>query len=334
MYNASGLQYYRHPDWLGSSRFSSTPTRTMYNDLAFAPFGEQYAQAGSTGVTDTSFAGNNENTVANLYDAQFREYGIQGRWPSPDPAGVAAVDPSNPQSWNRYAYALNNPLALVDPSGLDCIYTHNDGSVTIVRGDCISDTDNGQFVDRTVDSFVVNADGSLDLGFTTAAGAGVFDIPNFALAYDAFAALQSLQQQNYFNNMQKFFGTQTSAQYMAAIHNDLSNIPTVCGAGASITTGNAIFGIDTRDGLYGGVIGQTGGKNVGGGFTYTASKNGLSPNAFVLVPLPQLDYAGGFSVELTPSGNVSAIGVYMGKEGKYDAEVHVDVAGAYSCGGR
>ncbi len=36
----------------------------------------------------------------------------------PDPAGLAAVDPANPQSWNRYAYVLNNPLALIDPLGL------------------------------------------------------------------------------------------------------------------------------------------------------------------------------------------------------------------------
>ena len=27
-----------------------------------------------------------------------------GRWLTPDPAGMAAVDPTNPQSWNRYAY--------------------------------------------------------------------------------------------------------------------------------------------------------------------------------------------------------------------------------------
>lgn len=101
----------------------------MYNDLAFAPFGETYSASGSTGVTDISFAGNNEDTTTNLYDAQFREYSIQGRWPSPDPAGLAAANPANPQSWNRYAYALNNPLLFVDPSGLDACYkpdTHGD----------------------------------------------------------------------------------------------------------------------------------------------------------------------------------------------------------------
>src|SRR5215469_10529291 len=118
VYNASGLQYYRHADWLGSSRFSSTPTRTMFNDLAYAPFGEQYAQSGSTGVTSTSFAGMNEDTTTNAYDAMFREYGIQGRWSSPDPAGIAAANPANPQSWNRYAYVVNNPLAFIDPLGL------------------------------------------------------------------------------------------------------------------------------------------------------------------------------------------------------------------------
>ena len=119
VYTSGGLFYYRHPDWLGSSRFSSSPGRTMHTDLAFAPYGEQYAVSGSIGVAGASFAGNDENTTTNLYDAQFREYGIQGRWPSPDPAGIAAANPANPQSWNRYAYVLNNPVLFFDPLGLD-----------------------------------------------------------------------------------------------------------------------------------------------------------------------------------------------------------------------
>ncbi len=118
VYNSSGLAYYRHRDWLGSSRFASTPTRTMYSDVAYAPFGETYVPAGTA---DPSFTGQNQDTVGNLYDFMFREYATQGRWPSPDPAGLAAVDPSNPQSWNRYAYVLNDPLALADPLGLYCV---------------------------------------------------------------------------------------------------------------------------------------------------------------------------------------------------------------------
>ncbi|HET7206728.1 MAG TPA: RHS repeat-associated core domain-containing protein [Terriglobales bacterium] len=115
VYASSGLSYYRHPDWLGSSRLASTPSRGVYFDGAYAPFGEPYSQ---TGTTDLSFTGQNQDTVTGLYDFMFREYHpTQGRWISPDPAGLAAVDPSNPQSLNRYAYALNNPLKYIDRDG-------------------------------------------------------------------------------------------------------------------------------------------------------------------------------------------------------------------------
>jgi RHS repeat-associated protein len=42
--------------------------------------------------------------------------GAQGRFTSPDPP-VMSLDISNPQSWNKYAYAFNRPLALDDPDG-------------------------------------------------------------------------------------------------------------------------------------------------------------------------------------------------------------------------
>jgi RHS repeat-associated protein len=115
VYNSSGLAYYRHSDWIGSSRFASTPTRTKYYDGAYGPFGEAYAQSGTT---DLSFTGMNQDTASNVYDFPAREYGIQGRWPSPDPAGLLAADPADPTSWDRYAYVRNNPLSLVDPFGL------------------------------------------------------------------------------------------------------------------------------------------------------------------------------------------------------------------------
>jgi len=39
------------------------------------------------------------------------------RWLSPDPLGGDVFDP---QSLNRYAYTLNNPMRFIDPLGLDC----------------------------------------------------------------------------------------------------------------------------------------------------------------------------------------------------------------------
>lgn len=109
--------YYRHSDWLGSSRLDSTIARTMYSDVAYAPFGDSYAQAGTA---DPSFTGMNQDTTSGIYDFPAREYsGVVGRWPSPDPAGIGSVNPGDPQTWNRYAYVRNNPLTMVDPTGLD-----------------------------------------------------------------------------------------------------------------------------------------------------------------------------------------------------------------------
>jgi RHS repeat-associated protein len=65
-------------------------------------------------MSDTS---HRQDTAGGLYDFPLREYGIQGRWPSPDPAGVSATCTKNPQTQNRYAYVTNNPLSYVDPLG-------------------------------------------------------------------------------------------------------------------------------------------------------------------------------------------------------------------------
>jgi RHS repeat-associated protein len=40
-----------------------------------------------------------------------------GRFMTPDPL-LNSGHPDNPQSWNRYTYALNNPLTITDPTGL------------------------------------------------------------------------------------------------------------------------------------------------------------------------------------------------------------------------
>jgi hypothetical protein len=35
----------------------------------------------------------------------------------PDPAGLAAADITNPQTWNRYAYVMNDPIGVCRPAG-------------------------------------------------------------------------------------------------------------------------------------------------------------------------------------------------------------------------
>jgi RHS repeat-associated protein len=118
MYTPSSLSYI-HADWLGSGRLvTDSATRTMISDSAYAPFGEQYAGVGSSLY---NFTGMQQWTVPGIDDFLFRRYSpVQGRWISPDPAGSAAVDITNPQTWNRYAYVGDNPLSSIDPLGLEC----------------------------------------------------------------------------------------------------------------------------------------------------------------------------------------------------------------------
>ncbi len=114
----NGSGYFWHKDWLGSVRLSSSVlNRTYYFDRAFAPTGEMYKNFGNT--TGLNFTGNTQDSFAGLlFDTPNRElHPGEGRWLSPDPAGLAAVDPSSPQSWNRYAYVMNDPLSNIDPLG-------------------------------------------------------------------------------------------------------------------------------------------------------------------------------------------------------------------------
>jgi RHS repeat-associated protein len=83
------------------------------------PYGDNFTETLST-LDFTGFAGgfwDSENNNGEHFGA--REYeNTHGSWLSPDPAGMAAVDISNPQSWNRYAYVLDNPVSYADPTGL------------------------------------------------------------------------------------------------------------------------------------------------------------------------------------------------------------------------
>ena len=82
----------------------------------------------------------------NTPNREMNEY--QGRWLTPDPAGLAAVDLTNPQSWNMYAYVNNNPVSASDPSGLGCggkdsrwngaCHGDNSGGLGVIN--CLGDT--------------------------------------------------------------------------------------------------------------------------------------------------------------------------------------------------
>jgi RHS repeat-associated protein len=127
------LSYLRHTDWLGSSRLATTWNHGVYSKESYAPFGETYnEQANTSGGPDRSFTGQDQDVVTGsqgtgIYEFMFRKYDpAAGRWLSPDPMGWGSASLENPQSLNRYAYAMNSPLSNVDPDGKECVW--DDGS--------------------------------------------------------------------------------------------------------------------------------------------------------------------------------------------------------------
>lgn len=122
---SNSTTYFVHPDHLGSTRLLTALDQSVVQNLDYLPFGE--LNSSDSGTTTHLFTGDERDAETashsggedGLDHTWFRQYSSSlGRWMHPDPAGLAAVDPSNPQSWNRYAYVINNPLAFIDPFGL------------------------------------------------------------------------------------------------------------------------------------------------------------------------------------------------------------------------
>jgi RHS repeat-associated protein len=110
-------------DMLGSTRLVANELGDVKERHDYLPFGEELfvgrTQQGY-GVMDIrqKFTGYERDAESGLDFAQARYYAsTQGRFTSVDPL-MASANPGNPKTWNRYVYVLNNPLRLVDPTGM------------------------------------------------------------------------------------------------------------------------------------------------------------------------------------------------------------------------
>jgi RHS repeat-associated protein len=107
-----------HPDHLGSTIGLTDQETTKVWDRTYLPYGGTFTGTGTTENTHQYTAKELEAaTGLYYYGARYHNPSI-GRFMSPDPAGA---DPTDPQSWNRYAYVLNNPIKYIDPDGsMEC----------------------------------------------------------------------------------------------------------------------------------------------------------------------------------------------------------------------
>ena len=118
-----GAVFYYHADHLGSlNAATSNGTNGPQETVAYNPFGEVRLDTGNvnldykfTGKEYDPEAGGGAGATDGLYYYGARYYDpVVGRFISPD---SIVPNPGNPQSLNRYAYCLNNPINVIDPTG-------------------------------------------------------------------------------------------------------------------------------------------------------------------------------------------------------------------------
>jgi len=107
-----------HPDELGSATTATDCTGSNVQERLYYPFGEFLSGAGSLGMHQMFAQLPDYDPETDQYNTPNRHYTPMGRWLTPDPSGVKAARLDDPQTWNMYAYARNNPTTVTDPSGL------------------------------------------------------------------------------------------------------------------------------------------------------------------------------------------------------------------------
>jgi RHS repeat-associated protein len=108
-------------DAIGSVRMITDSTGQVVARYDYRPFGDPCGSlCGTPSAPDKrQFAGKERDQEIGLDYVGARYYASQiGRFTTVDP-GHAGFDVVNPQSWNGYSYALNNPLRFVDPLGTE-----------------------------------------------------------------------------------------------------------------------------------------------------------------------------------------------------------------------
>ena len=117
---AQTVEYY-HLDALGSVRAISNQAGSVIQRYDYLPFGEE---ANPTVTANTrKFTGKERDTETGLDYVGARYYSSRtARFTTVDPVYTWRENLADPQRWNRYAYARNNPLRYTDPDGREITY--------------------------------------------------------------------------------------------------------------------------------------------------------------------------------------------------------------------
>jgi RHS repeat-associated protein len=158
-----------HPDHLGSTIGLTDQETTKVWDRMYLPYGGTFTGTGTTENTHQYTAKELEAaTGLYYYGARYHNPNI-GRFMSPDPAGA---DPTDPQSWNRYAYVQNNPLKFADPNGEYLETVWDVFNITLGVYSLKQDLTNGNYTNALIDAGGIIIDSAAALAPFIPAGVG------------------------------------------------------------------------------------------------------------------------------------------------------------------
>jgi hypothetical protein len=162
VYNASGLVSFWHPDWLGTTRLRSSPTRTILGDASTAPFGEMYNAAPGIGGGCTLDGGpigcGTAYAMTGIGASAECPRGFCSGFGTNDQGQVAFVQfqptITSVNNWSRLAPWIS-PL-LSPEQMLDAFNAQSNAATTALEARAVSDTEIKNFIK------VLNADFSQD----------------------------------------------------------------------------------------------------------------------------------------------------------------------------
>jgi RHS repeat-associated protein len=111
---------YYHTDAIGSVRMTTDASGAVIARYDFRPFGEAWNPPPTP--DPRQFAGKEWDAETGLDYSGARYYAnTTGRFTTVDPIFNSEAALTDPQRWNRYAYAKNSPLKFIDPDGRDLL---------------------------------------------------------------------------------------------------------------------------------------------------------------------------------------------------------------------
>jgi RHS repeat-associated protein len=115
---SNNTRHYYFSDHLGTLSVAANSSGVLENDSDYYPYGGERVILQNLANEHYKFTGKERDPESALDYFGARHYAsTMGRFMTPDPL-MASATVYDPQTWNRYAYALNNPLKYIDPTGM------------------------------------------------------------------------------------------------------------------------------------------------------------------------------------------------------------------------